>query len=207
MMNRRWFFSTAGSAFLTAACGVVRGGARDLGEALPVDVPRTPDEHFASLLDWFFVGLEDQVREMQKLPEQELPAHQLPRRREQLVALFEGPLTAIYRKRFDYRVAQNDLPLDKLKLRRDQACVLGQLTGLAFAYESGRMKDPRSHSFEMPDATPALGVKHLEWARDTYGIYTNDKVGKRREINLCGEPGGPGKPGRQINEPCPFCHA
>jgi hypothetical protein len=139
---------------------------------------------------------------------------QLPRDPKVRETRLRPHLEKIYRPRFDYRVAMNDLDPANLTLRMHQACVLGQLTGLAFAYESGVLNDPQAFSFEKPDAVPTLQTKHIDWARDTYGLYTGSKTPKRdhqfaskkRPFDLCGEPSGPGG-GFQIDQPCPFCFA
>jgi hypothetical protein len=61
--------------------------------------------------------------------------------------------------------------------------------------------------FERPDPVPRLGPKHLMWARETYGFYTNTRIKPRHKIHICGEPGPIPDPCRQIDEPCPLCFA
>ena len=210
MMNRRWFFTATGTAFLTAACAVVRQPGTGPVVKRPAVDPKTPDEHFDHLIRSFFVGLNDQIEPM--LRNATLSDDQLPRDPAAREARLRPYLEKIYRPRFDYRIEMNDLPPGKLELRMHQACVLGQLTGLAFAYESGVLNDPRSFSYEKPDATPTLQDKHIDWARDTYGLYTGSLTEKRthgnasrkRPFDLCGEPFGP-NPQAQIDQPCPFC--
>jgi hypothetical protein len=214
MMNRRWFFSATGTAFLTAACAVVRQPRSGTGSALerPAAEPKTPDEHFDLLIQSFFVGLNDQIDPM--LRNATLSDDQLPRDPKAREARLRPHLETIYRPRFDYRISMDDLLPGDLTLRMHQACVLGQLTGLAFAYESGALNDPRPFSFEKPDAIPRLQSKHIDWARDSYGLYTGSRTPKRtfegasrkRPFDLCGEPDGPGGRG-QIDQTCPFCFA
>lgn len=199
MMNRRWFFTATGSAFLAASCTIVRNKRP---QVVKRERPETPDAQFELLLDIFFVGLQEQIQELQKLPTNQLADTQLPRSMPELQQRFRQPLATIYRKRFDFRLESGELSNPIYELLLDQSCVLGQLTGLAFAYETG-LVHPQKFSFEKPDPRPVLGTKHLEWARDTYGLYTNSKIAKRHEINLCGESGGP----VQIDDPCPFCYA
>jgi len=218
-MNRRWFFTATGTAFLSAACAVVRQPQTAAGPRLdlPTADPPTPDEHFRLLVESFFVGLNDQIDPMlnSSLSDAQLPRDPIVR-----ADRLRPHLERIYRPRFDYRIDMDKLsddkllPPEKLPLRIHQACVLGQLTGLAFAYESGALKDSVAFSFEKPDPVPTLGPKHIDWARDCYGLYTGSKtlkrshanVSKKRPIDLCGEPKGPGGQS-QIDEPCPFCFA
>jgi len=214
MMNRRWFFTATGTAFLTAACAVVRQPQTGTGPRvdLPAAEPQTPDEHFEMLIQSFFVGLNDQIDPM--LRNATLSEDQLPRDPNARDARLRPHLEEIYRPRFNYRIEMDDLLPGDLTLRLHQACVLGQLTGLAFAYESGVLNDPQKFSFEKPDDTPRLQNKHIDWARDSYGLYTGSKTPKRdhktasrpRPFDLCGEPNGPGGRG-QIDQPCPFCFA
>ena len=209
MMNRRWFFTATGSAFLAAACTVVQ---QPVAQSSSTEVPQNPNDQFRRMLDAFFFGFEDQLRDMTKLLEEDqLPGTAAGRR-----ARLEGHLHNIYWPRFDHRWKMGELGDDKYGLRLDQACVLGQLTALAFAYESGTHGDPEAWSYEKPDPRPTLGEKHIQWARDSYGLYTNTSeqmekrkrpTGKKRPFDLCGEPGGPTPPRRQINQPCPFCFA
>ena len=219
-MNRRWFFTATGTAFLTAACAVVRQPQTGTGPRvnLPTAEPKTPDEHFGLLIQAFFVGLNDQIDPM--LRNATLTDDQLPRDPITREARLRPHLETIYRPRFDYRIEMDELspdkllPPEKLPLRMHQACVLGQLTGLAFAYESGVLNDPQKFSFEKPDDTPRLQNKHIDWARDSYGLYTGSRTPKRAHENaskarpfiLCGEPNGPSGQS-QIDEPCPFCFA
>ena len=222
MMNRRWFFTATGTAFLTAACAVVRQPQTAAGPRvdLPVTEPQTPDDHFKLLIEWFFVGLNDQIDPM--LSNATLTDDQLPRDPQTREARLRPHLETIYRPRFNYRIEMDEslseedklMPSKKLGLRLHQACVLGQLTGLAFAYETGVLNDSVAFSFEKPDEVPTLGTKHIDWARDTYGLYTGSRTPKRehknaskvRPVDLCGEPKGPGTQS-QIDEPCPFCFA
>lgn len=194
MMNRRWFFTTAGSAFLTAACTVVQ--QQGSGVATPSPGPR--DDHFEELLTNFYRGMDMQLADFAS----NLPEDRLPRIRSNQVARFDAHLRRIYKPRFDRRVEKGELPEEKKQLRLDQACVLGQLTILAFRHEVGAVDD--EGSFEKPDPLPHLGEKHLQWARDAYGFYTNSspRVKKRHRIQICGEPA---RAGIEIDEPCPFC--
>jgi hypothetical protein len=212
MMNRRWFFTAAGSAYLSACCSFVGKKAKKKNQLdLQCTRPVSADDQFAQILEKFFLGLADQLKPMQALPTAQLSEAQLPRDMRSIQQIYRQPLTDIYRKRFDHRLSTGEISDPVYCLLLLQACVLGQLTGLAFAYESGANGDSPAFSFEKPDATPVLGTKHLEWARDTYGIYTNSKTPKRTLIKLCGEPGGPQLPDVggtvEIDDACPFCFA
>src|SRR5262245_40799353 len=116
MMNRRWFFTATGTAFLTAACAVVRQPQTAAGPRVnvPTADPQTPDEHFRLLIEAFFVGLDDQIGPMLN---SSLSDAQLPRDPNVRADRLRPHLERIYRPRFDYRIAQNDLPSEKLTLR------------------------------------------------------------------------------------------
>jgi hypothetical protein len=205
MMNRRWFFTASGSAYLAACCSFVgknKKAAPDFS-ALNLVRPAAPDAQFTQVVDRFFIGLDDQLAKMLAMSTSVISDAQLPRDPAKRDALFRQALTDIYRKRFDYRLANGELSDLVYFLLVEQSCAMGQLTGLAFAYETGALGDPAKFSFEKPDTTPVLGTKHLEWARDTYGLYTNSNITARRMIKVCGELGGP----VQIDDPCPLCYA
>jgi len=205
MRNRRWFFTATGSAFLAAACGVVGQVGSTAGRGPLTTEPSGTagaDEEFEELLSEFYRGCELQLADFASI----LPEDQLPRDREELRRRFEETLISTYRERFRLRMEKGDLKPEKRPLRKDQACVLGQLTILAFRHEVGGVADPGP--FERPDPVPRLGLKHLQWARETYGFYTNTKIKPRHQIQICGEPPPTsGDPCRQINEPCPLCFA
>ena len=200
MMNRRWFFTAAGSAFFAASCTAMRNGFCEPRECSTTTVPDA-EEQWCCLIEHFFKGLE---RERTRILEKNanVTDDQFPRTRQKLQMRFENELAKIYRPRFDWRIEKGDLEDRLYEERLNQACVLGQLTAISFEFQSGVTGDPDALSFrKRPEVgvVVVLGLEHLEWARDMYGFYTNSKIIKKKNIDLCG--------GRQIDQACPFCAA
>lgn len=206
MMNRRWFFTAAGSAFAAAACTTVRGD-RDAPPSVPDPMPQGRDSQRTALLASFYEGLE---RERDRMRTKfDVTPEQFPSNRAGLEAIFDERLDAIYGDRFDWRRQhEEDWTPRVFREAMNQACILGQLTALAFAYHTGAAGDQVRYSFDEQKPGATLDVKHLDWARDMYGFYTNIRYKKRDRrhflpLELCHVVTP--DPGREINEPCPFC--
>src|SRR4051812_21339518 len=82
MMNRRWFFTASGSAYLAACCSFVgknkKKAAPDFA-ALNLVRPAAPDAQFTQVVDRFFIGLDDQLAKMLAMSTSVISDAQLPR--------------------------------------------------------------------------------------------------------------------------------
>jgi len=121
-------------------------------------------------------------------------------------AVIEPLLRAIYKKRYDDRVAR--LPANT----PDYATLLGRIAAVMVRSEL-RSDDsplfPTDVPIDGPSDTqvPILLERHIKQAREMYGHYVNTKQLPPPVNKILGPVQLPGDKGlsRETNEPCPFC--